>query len=289
MHQKKIYIVIFVVVIALFFLNAPTDFPTGSVFSVEKGDSLRSVSQGLKENNYIRSRVVFEAFVILFGGEKRVFSADYFFENKLTVYEIAHRIVRGERNLAPVKATVPEGFTTSEIAELFSQKLPSFNKEKFLSKAKNLEGYLFPDTYFFFSDDDEEKVLKAMQDNFNKKIAPLRDSIAKSGKSEKEIIIMASLVEGEAEGDQDREYIAGILWKRLSIGMALQVDVAPVTYKERGLPSAPINNPGLKAIEATLNPKKSDYLYYLHDDDGKIYYASSYAGHQANINKYLRD
>ena len=265
------------------------DFPVGSIISIDSGDSLRSVSRSLKENNVIRSRLLFEAFVIMYGGEKHIMSADYFLDTKLTVYEIARRIERGERHLAPVKVTIPEGFTAEEMAQVFSAKLPSFNSALFLAEAVKSEGRLFPDTYFFLTDADEARVLKSMRENFEKKIAPLREEIIKSGHSERDIIVMASLVEGEAKGDNDRAYIAGILWHRINIGMPLQVDVDKETYKARGLPREPVGNPGLKAILATLRPVKTSYLYYLHDKDGVIHYAKSFVEHQVNIKKYLNN
>ncbi len=271
----------------LFFLNAPVDFPSGSIISINPGDSLRAVSYKLKQNNIIRSRLFFEAFIILYGGEKHIITADYFLEDKLPVYKIARRIERGERHLAPIKVTIPEGLTPVEMAQIFSAKLPDFNTENFLVIAKNLDGKLFPDTYFFLTDADEIRVVKSMKENFDKKINALRSEISLSGKSEKDIIIMASLVEGEAKGDNDRAYIAGILWNRIRIGMALQVDVSPETYKMRGLPRNVVGNPGLKAILATLHPQKSDYLYYLHDKDGVIHYAKTFTEHNVNIKKYL--
>jgi UPF0755 protein len=99
---------------------------------------------------------------------------------------------------------------------------------------------------------------------------------------------MASLVEEEAKGDEDREYISGILWKRLSINMPLQVDAAPSTYEKRGLPENPITNPGLEAIQAAIHPKNSPYLYYLHDKEGNIHYARNFEEHKANKLKYLK-
>ena len=275
--------------VLLFFLNAPTDFPVGSIVTVNQGDSLRSVSLKLKQGNVIRSRILFEAFIIMYGGEKHIIPADYLLDKKETVYNMARRIERGERHLAPIKVTIPEGFTITDIAEGFDLKLTSFNKDKFMLLARQYDGTLFPDTYFFFTDDTEDEVIKAMQGNYEKKVGPLRPQILASKKTEKEIIIFASLVEGEANGDTDREYIAGILWRRLNIGMALQVDVSPETYQARGLPKSPVGNPGLKSILATLNPQKSDYLYYLHDKDGTIHYAKTYTEHNANIKKYLKN
>ena len=105
---------------------------------------------------------------------------------------------------------------------------------------------------------------------FNKKIESLLPDIEASDNTEKDIIIMASLIEGEAKGEGDRGFISGILWKRLRIGMALQVDVALETYETKGLPSSPIGNPGLLSIAASIHPEESPYLYYLHDKDGKL-------------------
>ena len=84
------------------------------------------------------------------------------------------------------------------------------------------------------------------------------------------------------------EYISGILWRRLDMGMALQVDASRVTYQERGLPASPISNPGLESIRSAIFPKTSPYLYYLHDKDGITHYAKSYSEHLLNIKKYLK-
>ena len=269
-------------------LSAPSSFPKGVIINIREGSSLRSISFQLKNEKIIRSRTVFEAFVILYGGEKRLMPSDYLFETRTPVFEVARRISKGDRHLAPVSITIPEGFSVSQIADTFATKLSSFDKIKFLEKAKGKEGYLFPDTYFFLVGDNEEIAFKLMTENFEKKFSPLRAEIASQKKTEKEIIIMASLIEGEANGDVDRGYISGILWRRLAIGMALQVDVDPETYKERGLPKNPIGNPGLASIKAAINPVKSNYLYYLHDKEGKIFYATNFAEHRANIEKYLK-
>ncbi len=274
-----------------FFLSAPANFSPGTIIKIEPGNSLRSVSLKLKRENIIRSRIAFEVFAIMYNGEKHIISSNYLFENKLPVYEVARRISRGEYHLAPIVVTIPEGFDTVQIADAFASKLANFNKNKFLLEAVKSEGYLFPDTYFFLNTDDEANVLLSMSKNFEKKIMPLRAEITASGKTtgrtERNIIIMASLIEREAKGDADREFISGILWKRIGLNMPLQVDAVPETYKTRGLPKSPIDNPGLKAIRAALYPKNSSYLYYLHDKNGNIHYAKSFAEHRKNILKYL--
>ncbi len=292
MPRKALFYIVclffFFLILYFFFLSAPNNFPKGITISIEKGESLRSVSRDLKEKNLIRSRNVFEALIILYGGEKYLVTGDYLFENEAPVYEVARRIAMKERNLAPLRITIPEGFNNTDIADTFASKLKNFDKNIFLESAMPDQGYLFPDTYFFFSSDGELDVLKVMKDNFTKKIKTAEMEIIASGKNEKEIITMASIVEKEAKGDGDRAIIAGILWNRITKKMPLQVDADMWTYKNKGLPESPICNPGLEAIMSAIHPLPSSYLYYLHDKDGGIHYAKTFKEHQKNILKYLK-
>jgi UPF0755 protein len=283
------YFLIFLLFIFSFyylFFTAPLGFPKGYVLSIQQGENLRSISLDLKNKNIISSRISFEAFVIMYGGEKHLAIGDYLFENKLPVYEVARRIVEKDRRLASIKITIPEGYNVSEIVDLASTKLKNFNNERFLLNAK--EGYLFPDTYLFFSSDDDREVLKYMTENFSRKIKLFKNEITVSGKTEEDIIIMASIIEREAKGDSDRAYISGILWNRISKNMPLQVDAAPITYKTKGLPNAPISNPGIESIKASIHPSLSNYLFYLHDKDGLIHYARNFEEHKKNKQKYLK-
>ncbi len=272
----------------LFFIRAPRNFPIGQTIEIDSGISLRALSKELQKQNIIFSRPVFETMVIIYGGEKHIAPGDYLFEKKLPVGEIAKRISRAEYHLAPVKITIPEGFDVEQIADTVSNKLPNFNKNKFLLEASGQEGYLFPDTYFFFDTANEQDVYKYLSNNFKEKISVVQNEINTSLKSEKDIITMASLVEREASGDADRAIISGILWNRISKNMPLQVDAAPETYKTKGLPESPICNPGLKAIEAAIHPTFSIYLYYLHDKNGVIHFARTFTEHKQNIAKYLK-
>jgi UPF0755 protein len=289
---KSIFFYAFCLIVILslgyfLFLSAPMSFKNGTIVNIVEGTSLRGVSLGFKQQHIIRSRVAFEAFIIIYGGEKHIMTGDYLFENKLPVFEIARRIGKGEHHLPPVKVTIPEGFDVSQIASAFALKLANFDENKFIEQAKDKEGYLFPDTYFFLTSDNEQDVLIYMRKNFDKKIAPVLPEIVSLGKTEDEIITMASIIEGEAKGDADRGFISGILWKRIAINMPLQADAAPITYKERGLPENPVSNPGLAAIKAAMYPKSSPYLFYLHDSDGNIHYAKTFEEHKVNKLKYL--
>ena len=144
--------------------------------------------------------------------------------------------------------------------------------------------------------------------NFESRISSIYDK-ENSSRSLEDIIIMASIVEKETNNKDNRAIVAGILWKRLDIGMLIGADATTrygiqkfteaLTYddldsdspyntrKIRGLPPGPICNPGLKSIKASINPEESDYLYYLHDPNGDIHYAQDNDEHNANKRKYL--
>ncbi len=291
MHNKNILFTLGAIIFLIFsyelFFSPPKYFPVGTIFKIPEGSTLRGTSLELKNKNIIKSRIIFEAFVI-FLGKERVIEADYYFNDKLPVWSVASRISKGQSDIAPIVVTIPEGFDNVKIGDTFASKLTDFNKITFLLKARNLQGYLFPDTYFFGNTADDDVVLAAMNDNFKKKLKTVYSDILASGKKEEEIIKMASVIEGEAKGEADRAIISGILWKRMKIGMPLQVDSAPETYKRTGLPKSPIGNPGMAAIKAAIHPESSPYLYYLHDKSGVIHYAKTYTEHNRNIEKYLK-
>lgn len=291
--KNKIVLTIFIffvfgTLIYVFFISPPNNFPKGTIENIAEGTSLRKLSRQLKNDKIIRSRIAFESFVILSHREKKIKPGDYLFDIKISAYNVARRIGKGRYNLAPIKITVPEGFNTEQMSKLFEKKMNNFNLNNFLLKAKNKEGYLFPDTYFFLTTDTEDQAIKYMSDNYEKKIEPLRPSIVGSGKTEKEIIIMASIIEEEAKGDIDRGIISGILWRRIAIGMPLQADAAPITYKIKGLPDSPISSPGLESIKSAISPTNSPYLFYLHDKEGNIHYAKTFSEHKTNKLKYLK-
>lgn len=197
-------------------------------------------------------------------------------------------IMRERHNLDQIKITFIEGSTNEDIVKLLSNRIPNFNKDVFLNDPRSKQGYLFPDTYFFLPITNTDEVLNMMTLNFTKRVSPLDQDIKSSGKSLKDIIIMASILEKEASGKEDISIISGILWKRIRVGIPLQVDIAPTTYKESGLTEKPINNPGLRAIKAAIHPVETSYLFYLHDRDGKVHYAVNFNEHKSNITKYLK-
>ncbi len=295
--QYRALIIFFCLIVVLCFIyiglfKHPATLNTETTIYIEEGQSLRSVSELLKRESVIKSKAIFEMLVVANGGEKRILPGEYkFYKN--SVFDVARIISGGERSLAPIKVTIPEGFDVNDIANIFSSKLIKFNKEKFLASAKEKEGYLFPDTYFFLNIDNEDDVILYLTRNFEEKTKAIFEDMPQKNSqgleiNKKEIIVMASIIEKEAKGNGDRELISGILWKRLKIGMPLQVDAAPNTYNEKGLPVKPISNPGIASIKAAIYPEDSPYLYYLHGFDGDIHFAKTFDEHRQNKLKYLR-
>ena len=302
--------VVIIVILGLYALRAPKTLPSeGSVFTVSAGDSLKSIGTNLVAKGFIRSRVIFANAVVLLGGERHVAPGDYFVAGGEGVIAIARQLARGDHNVNPIKITIPEGMNVRDIAELLAQKIPSFDRADFVQKALPYEGTLFPETYFFYPKTSVDAMILQMRTMFTQKTQGLFEQ-KKSLYTESQVVTMASIIEREAHGDDDRSIIASILWSRFDQGMRLQVDASVAygqgipesqlqksdlakptpynTYLVKGLPPTPIANPGILALTAALNPTSTPYLYYLHDKHGSIHYAKTYAEHQKNINKYLK-
>jgi UPF0755 protein len=270
------------------FVSAPINFPAPYDLNITTGESLATISHQLVNDHVIRSSRVFSLFMEAFGSDKTISQGEYYFKTPSSALTIAMRISGKEFGITDKKITFPEGYTTIQMATHLGEVFPNFNTIEFLALTKDAQGYLFPDTYRFFPSVTPELVIAAMKTNYQEKLTPLRADIAASGHTESQIIIMASIIEKEAKGTSDSPTIAGILWKRIESGIALQVDADPKTYMTKGLPATPLDNPGLVAIEAAIHPVSSPYLYYLHDASGTIHYASTYQQHQQNIAKYLK-
>lgn len=266
----------------------PIDFVPHSQVRIEKNSSLSEIALLLKEKKIIYSPFLFKMSVKLMGGEKSIPAEDYYFDQRESVWTIASRLVKGDQGIKKIKITIPEGVNATEIAGIIKKSLPDFDTELFIKSAMADEGYLFPDTYYFLPFAKIEEIISTMRENFNTKINELSALVWKSKRKLSDIVTMASILEKEVNTTETRQTVAGILWKRLDDEMLLQVDVAPKTYKEKGLPEKPITNPGFDAIKDALNPIDTKYWYYLSDDTGKIHYAMDYEAHLKNIEKYLR-
>ncbi|MBP6931702.1 MAG: endolytic transglycosylase MltG [Candidatus Pacebacteria bacterium] len=286
----RAYIIICLIFVFTFTVFSLISAPFGyapTIIHISRGANLKSITEELKEKNVVRSASMLQTFVLLFQSGKAISVGDYYFNGE-PVWRVGYMLAHGDHHIVPIRVTFPEGLTTEEMSNVLAKKIPSFDTEEFLRITNGQQGYLFPDTYFFYPKTTADEVVDVLQSNFAKKIKAFDSDIEKSGYTKKQILTMASILEGEARGENDINIISGILWKRLKNGMLLQVDVDRGTYSKKGLPSSPIANPGISAIKAALEPSNSPYLYYLHDKDGRVHYAVTYTEHKNNIKKYLK-
>lgn len=296
-----------------FYIFSPSpSFPAGTIFEIPDGATLSETAEMLEEKGIIRSAFALRVYVALVKNDHPIISGFYLLPEKESLSMIAERIVVGEYRIERVKILIPEGFDVPALSKALVSVMPTFDDEKFLSIAQKEEGYLFPDTYFFFTTVRPEEVVAKMRSNFDQKIKEtkdLADKIKASRHTLSDIIIMASIIEREAVTPSDRRIVSGILWKRITLGMPLQVDAAfnyvngkstydltlddlkidsrYNTYKYKGLPPGPIANPGLDTILAALLPTDTPYLYYLSGKDGTMHYAKTFEEHKKNKVKYL--
>lgn len=286
-----------------------------SRFVITRGQAVGSIAQKLEKEGYIRSAKLFQIVVKVQGIERQLQAGSFMLSKSESPWEIARKLTSGTDD---VWVTLPEGLRREEIAAAFeAQDLTEFNKATFLELSVGNEGYLYPDTYLVSREITAESAFSLLTRTFDQKVTQgLAQEIKSSKYSLEDAIVLASLLEREANGVDDMRHIAGVLWKRLEIGMPLQVDatlqyakgfdqvqqswwVPPTsadksiespfnTYLHPGLPPRPIANPGVSAVSAALNPLITDDLYYIHDRTGQVHFAKTLEGHNQNIAKYLQ-
>lgn len=310
MNKKITIAIVGCVLLTILVLSPNKDFSPHTLVSIPEGSSFVEASEILKEQKIITSKNVLHLWALFFGGARKIQAGDYLFGKPQGMFSVAYRLTQGKHGLETTKVFLPEGFTVEQMAERLESQLPNVSADTFNRIARSKEGYLFPDTYFFVVNATPELVVETLEDEFDEVIGEFEGEIASSTYSLEDIITMASIIEKEApQSLEDKRIIAGILWKRLEIGMALQVDAtlyyifgrasheltnedlesdSPYnTYEYPGLPPGPISNPGKDSIYAALNPIKTEYFFYLSDWDGVMHYAKDFEEHKQNKILYL--
>ncbi len=295
---------LFLVPAFFLFEISPPNKKVEMAFEVKRGESLMEVAGNLERKGLVRDRLVFSLWTILKGDEGRIKAGRYLLRSSMGSPKIEKKLALGE--IMKIRVTIPDGFTLNQVCQRLEKNLQNlqrsdlckfcladFKREFSLLRAgpdsAPLEGFLFPDTYYFSGEETGREVIDKFLKNFSKKLGPdLRREVRHQKKSVFEVITMASLIEKEVRTYKDRRLVSGILWKRLKYKMPLQVDAAPVTYKRLGLPAGPICNPGIDSIKAALYPEGSSYWYYLSAPDGKTIFSKTLRGHNIKKAKYLK-
>ncbi|MCX6702591.1 MAG: endolytic transglycosylase MltG [Candidatus Wolfebacteria bacterium] len=337
----------FVAAAAFFYFSQPTysqsQAPGADAkrinFEVKLGDGIKEIAAGLKKENLLKSEGVFWTYAILTGEAQSLKPGNYSLSSDFSALMLVSALSRGPED---VSVTIFPGETVAEIDDKVSSlgvlqegELKNFNPDSLgsgydwfkglfkgaltkkpisgrisVNEDNKLEGFLFPDTYYFSPKSDAKTVTEKFLDNFKGKTSVIlgkNDDLFRT-------IIIASILEKETPDYKDKSVVAGILEKRLAMNMPLQVDCSisylscsgkyldcsinradyktdsPYnTYTNVGLPPGPISNPGIESIMAALNPQKSTpFLYYLSDSKTKkTIFSETFDEHNDNRNKYL--
>jgi len=301
--------VVFAILIVLVLSISPPKLFEPGLLTIENGMTMQEVAELLENRGVVYSDTLVRTVSFIRRGDGLVQAGDYYFKEPLGAWSAVLRLVHGDFGVEIVRIRLPEGSTRRQMAGILDGLLPNFNTRDFLDLTSEKEGYLFPDTYFFFQTASTQDVVDRLVATFNKRINDFSEEISESEHSLNDIITMASIIDREAYKPEDQKIISGVLWKRIDLGMALQVDASLYyllgktssqltkddlktdspynTYKYSGLPPGPISNPSISAIQAALRPTDSEYLYYLSDKDGVTHYAIDFEEHKENKVRYL--
>lgn len=286
--------------------TATADFPLNREVVILEGESIDTIGEKLEEGRYIESPLLFKIVARHLDADTTIKAGTYTFNEPHSTYELVRLLSEGGATAPLMRLTFPEGYTVQD----WDMYTNGVFEETDTEALESNEGKLFPDTYFVGDDEPRDSLILRMKEHYETTVGPLRPLMEERGYTEDEVIIFASILEREANDETSMRMVAGILENRLRADMPLQVDAvfeyytgkgsseltlddlqsdtAYNTYTNLGLPSSPIGNPGLMAIEAVLNPTPSDYYYYLTGNDGEFYYAKSFEEHKRNKARYLR-
>lgn len=298
-------------------------------FDIKVGQGVKKVSENLKEAGLIKSEMFFYYLANKNSLGESLKAGRFELSKAFDAYQIIDKLSSSPK-LSIV--TIQEGLKIKDIDKRLKElglieegefteatkTFKGYSYYPYLIEGQNLEGFLFPDTYFFdpvtFK---AEKFIYDAMDNFEKKLntntkesgeKTLFEKAKDSGRSLSDIIIMASIIEKEVFGEKDRKIVSGILWKRLDAGWLIGADATLLyekddnkitktdlekdspynTRKKQGLPPTAISNPSLESIIAAIFPTESEYWYYLNAlDTGETIYAKTNDEHNANRARHL--
>ncbi len=327
-HKKLLFpatalllLVTLLVIAAVLLLSSPGTGTVTRIIELKKGEPLKKFAVELEKAQVIAHPWLFTTYARITGKADKLQAGTYQFDDSMSLVEVLRRLANGE--VLVLRFTVPEGYSIYQIAELLEQQ-QIYKKEPFLQQCFNrkllseleirgasVEGYLYPSTYKITREMDEAAFIRQMARQFSKVYEQkFGRQVNSRHMRQHELITLASLIEKEAAMPYERPLIASVFINRLKRGMRLQSDPTAIygqrafgskvrkrdvmnsspynTYRFNGLPPGPIGNPSSEAIEAVLNPAKTNYLYFVAKKDGTHYFSTSLIEHNNAVRKYLR-
>lgn len=291
---------------------------------IPAGSGAAAIGRRLSDAGIVRDPLTFRIALAMTGRARELKAGEYRFDREASAIEVIDRIARGDVHKRLL--TFPEGLTIAEMARVFEEK--GFGRAEEFRKAaadpapiaaldpraRDLEGYLFPETYALPRDTPAREVVRQMAAGFVRAFdGPLRDAAAASGLSVREVATLASLVEKETARDEERPLVAAVYRNRLRIGMPMQADPTVIyalqragrydgnltredlqydspynTYRYPGLPPGPIAAPGRASLQAAVQPAAVAYLYFVSRNDGSHVFAATLAEHNRNVEEWQK-
>jgi UPF0755 protein len=296
---------------------------------IPSGSGTSAIARRLADAGVIRDEISFKLALWLSGNARRLQAGEYRFDHAISARQVADKIARGDVYVRPI--TFPEGLTAKQMAAVYESK--DFGEaQEFLDATKNaalvsavdpvakdLEGYLFPDTYKLPRTSTADQLVGRMVGSFMKALTPdVIEQAEARGMNVRQLVTLASIVEKETGNPAERPLVAAVYANRLKIGMGLQCDPTVIyaleragryhgnltrddlqfdspynTYRYAGLPPGPIASPGRASLEAAASPADVPYLYFVSKNDGSHAFATTLDEHNRNVQeyqvKYFRD
>lgn len=290
------------------------------VLDIPTGSSFLEVTELLKKEGLIKNRFFFYSLAAIKRASRNIRAGEYEINTLISPITMLNKLMHGEVKI--YKVVIREDLSLRDIAAVLD-KDKLINKEIFFElardreflqslniEAESIEGYLFPDTYYFNRSMNTRRIMKKMVDTFREKVTP--SMIQKSnniGLNMHKLVTLASIIGKESGDNSEKPFIAAVFYNRLKKGMRLQSDPTTVydmddfdgkvlrchlkrvspynTYLIKGLPPGPIANPGLSSLKATLFPAPVNYLYFVSKNDGTHYFSSSLTEHNQAVNRYI--
>ena len=326
--NKKNYYIILALVAGIIIYSAllvvysliPVDQKkTTVIVDIPTGSSFLEITKILDDAGMIRSRILFYNLAFSRQALRSIRAGEYEFNTSMAPSDVLSKLIRGDIKM--YRVSIPEDLSVKEIADILMEyKLidPEYffelaEDEEFLQsldiKAASIEGYLFPDTYFFDRSMSTRLIMRKMVEQFWKKVTPaMRDRANKLGFTIQQYVTLASIIGKESGKTDEKNLISAVFHNRLKKKMRLQSDPTAVydllnfagavrrshlkrnspynTYIINGLPPGPIANPGLDSLTAALYPADKNYLYFVSRRDGSHFFSSSLEAHNQAVSRY---
>ncbi|RAP31355.1 endolytic transglycosylase MltG [Candidatus Marinamargulisbacteria bacterium SCGC AG-343-D04] len=292
------------------------------VLHIPENSNVSTIATILKKQHLIRSEFFFKLYIKLTKKEKKLRAGHFLISNGINQHQLIYTLSTKSGHYKLIKVTIPEGFSIAQIGErleskqlVIKEEFEAFchkkakkyfkNKFTFLSQIplETIEGYLFPETYFFKSKESTHTIVKTMINEFNKQVYfPFSIETNDSQLTFHQLLTLASLIEKESKFTYEMPVISSVFHNRLTKKMRLASDPTVVyalgkshkdrvyykdleiqspynTYRKRGLPPTPIASPGIKAFHAARFPDKTDYLFFVASQDGHHHFSRTYSEH----------